>query len=160
MKIPYTIVNSFAVIDMYDRQVKGGNGAAVIFMNDKEQFDDNTQLEIASNFPELTEAVFVYPRDGTDADFGMRYWSPQRKCEYHITGHPTIAAMHSMVKKKHSNIIAGKDEYKLETKAGNVTLRIDFSGLKIYMGQIQPEFKDVTQDAEKEFLEIFEQTLD
>lgn len=144
MQIPYDIVNSFTVTDPITGKQVGGNGAAVIFAESKDQFTDEAQIEIAKSFPRLAEAVFVYPCKADErAGFGMRYWSPQRLCEYAITGHPTIAAACAMVLRKHKCLQDGKRDYVLETKAGLVPLSIDQKEAKVYMGQIQPLFQDI-----------------
>ena len=154
MNISYSIVNSFSVADAGTGEPIGGNGAAVVFMEAKDQFSDATQLEMAKRFPELCEAVFVYPGDGANADIGMRYWSPQRLCEYKITGHPTIAAAFAMLLHDHPSISRDRSDYRLETKAGNVVLRVDHENKKVFMGQIQPEFQDVPLEMEQEVREI------
>jgi len=156
MDLSYHIINSFTVVDSSTGKQKGGNGAVVLFAENKDQFSDDDQIEIAKNFPEYTEIVIVYPcPKGDAADFGMRYWSPQRLCEYSITGHPTIAAACGMVIHGHSSLASEKTSYVLETKAGLVTLDINSKEQKVYMGQIQPEFQDVLADDEREIHEIF-----
>lgn len=155
MEVPYYVVNSFSVIDPRTRQRIGGNGAAVVFMESASQFDDSLQIEIAKRFPQLTEAVFVHPCPPSDpADFGMRYWSPQRHCEYSITGHPTIAAMHAMLSHGHKSIVPGKTDYVLKTKAGNVSLSVGKDGL-VFMGQIEPRFQDIPSDMQPEIYDMF-----
>jgi PhzF family phenazine biosynthesis protein len=156
MEISYSIVNSFTVTNPDTRTQTGGNGAAVIFMDSKDQLTDETQIDIAKQFPKLTEAVFVYPcQQGDPADFGMRYWSPQRLCEYKITGHPTIAAAVAMMFHNHKSLTPDKVSYVLETKAGLVSLNINAHEQKVYMGQIQPEFQDIPPDMEQEIHEMF-----
>ncbi|MDD3181888.1 MAG: hypothetical protein PHD48_03680 [Alphaproteobacteria bacterium] len=91
MSLSYHIINSFTVADPETGKQKGGNGAVVLFVDSKDKFSDDDQIEIAKNFPEYTEIVIVYPcPKGDAADFGMRYWSPQRLCEYSIAAVKTI----------------------------------------------------------------------
>lgn len=152
MQISYSIVNSFSVSDPKTKKAIGGNGAAVIFAESASQFDDAAQLEIAKAFPDLTEAVFVYPCTSGSADIGMRYWSPQRFCEYSITGHPTIAAVVAMMLYDHPSLVSYRSEYVLETRAGNVALRVDAHSGKVLMGQVTPHFQDVPTEMEAEIL--------
>jgi len=156
VELPYSIVNSFTVTDPQTAKQVGGNAAAIIFLEDKDQLADQAQMGIAAKFPSLTEAVFVYPCPPDNAaDFGMRYWSPQRQCEYAITGHPTIAAACAMLFHDHNSLAADKTEYVLETKAGLVSLSINKHDSKVFMGQIQPVFQDVPVEMEEEVHEIF-----
>jgi trans-2,3-dihydro-3-hydroxyanthranilate isomerase len=107
----------FMQVDAFTTQPLGGNPCAIIF--DADDLDEATMLAVAREM-NLSETVFV--RRSTNADFGVRYFTPAE--EIPLAGHPTIATTAALVK---SGRLPLREDYtviSLELKVGPIKVEI------------------------------------
>jgi PhzF family phenazine biosynthesis protein len=74
-------------IDAFTDKLFSGNPAAVIPL--EKRIDDGLMQKIAME-NNLSETVFFVPTDSTDADFEIRWFTPE--VEINLCGHATLAS--------------------------------------------------------------------
>ena len=126
----FQVVNSFAAKEF------GGNPAGVF--TDAQLLKPDTMQAIARQM-NLVETVFVLPPELPEADFRLRYFTPEE--ELPVAGHPTIAACVALndIGRIHPEI---KQLYRIQTEKGVVKARLHGSGdeLIVFMELPAPVF--------------------
>src|SRR5947209_11758701 len=82
----------FFQVDAFAERPLTGNPAAVMPL--ERWLDDELMQAIAAE-NNLSETAFTVPRDGGDADFDLRWFTPAAEVE--LCGHATLAAGHILV---------------------------------------------------------------
>lgn len=114
--IPYWHVDAFA------SEAFTGNQAAVMVF--AEGFPDDATMQRIGDENNFAETAFLVPHDGTDADWQLRWFTPE--IEIGLCGHATMAAGHAMLAD------SGADEVRFLTrKAGVLTVRRAGSGYEV-----------------------------
>lgn len=136
MSYEFLVVNSFASLPF------GGNPAAV-FPN-AENLSKDTMQRIAKQL-NLVETVFVINMSLEQADFRLRYFTPNE--ELPVAGHPTIAAIRALIEVGSINL-SNKKTFNIVTGVGEQTISIDESSDEpvIVMQQPKPEYYPIIQD--------------
>lgn len=126
----FHVVNSFAARKF------GGNPAGVF--TDAQLLKPETMQAIARQM-NLVETVFVLPPALPEADFRLRYFTPEE--ELPVAGHPTIAACVALndIGRIHPEI---KQVYRIQTEKGVVNALLSGSGeeLTVFMELPAPAF--------------------
>lgn len=132
----FQVVNSFAAKEF------GGNPAGVF--TDAQLLKSDTMQAIARQM-NLVETVFVLPPSLPEADFRLRYFTPEE--ELPVAGHPTIAACVALndIGRIHPEI---KQVYRIETEKGVVNARLYGSGdeLNVFMELPAPVFGEAAAE--------------
>jgi trans-2,3-dihydro-3-hydroxyanthranilate isomerase len=141
----FIVVNAFADV------VFGGNPAAV-FPNASGL--DATKMKALARQLNLVETVFVLPAENAEADFQLRYFTPQG--EIPVAGHPTIAAWLALLQQ---GIVDAKERtsYTQVNQAGVQQIEIDCqngSSPIVTMKQPPPRFLD-TEVSVQQVADIF-----
>lgn len=134
----------FYVINSFAEKPFGGNPAAV-FVN-ADGLDESTMQMIARQL-NLVETVFVFSSKEQDADFELRYFTPQE--ELPIAGHPTIAAILALIRDKQIDI-EKQTKCTIKTKAGRkkINFGINKSNPLVIMEQPEPKFLSIINERE------------
>lgn len=136
MNYEFLVVNSFASLPF------GGNPAAV-FPN-ADNLSKDTMQRIAKQL-NLVETVFINSTSVEQADFRLRYFTPNE--ELPVAGHPTIAAIRALIEVGGINL-SQKKSFNIVTGAGEQAISIDESSGEpvIVMQQPTPEYYPIIQD--------------
>lgn len=132
----YYVANAFAL------KAFGGNPAGVfpnaVGLSDK-------QMQAVAKQLNLVETVFVFPASSDNADFQLRYFTPEK--ELPIAGHPTIAAW-SVLATVGLISLEAKTVYRQQTKAGiqEIIFEKSKNTPRILMQQPKPQFHSTILD--------------
>jgi trans-2,3-dihydro-3-hydroxyanthranilate isomerase len=138
----------FLWVDAFTGSRFGGNPCAVVLNADRLSAEEMQRIAGEMN---LSETAFI--RTSKKADFGARYFTPAEELPF--AGHPTIAAVHSLVHTGQVTCRDGRASISLELPAGVIPIDIESVNgrTKITMTQLAPKFLR-TYEAEP-VLEIF-----
>lgn len=110
------------VVDAFTTRPFGGNPAGVV--TEAEGVTPGEMQQIANEM-NLVETTFVLPPSEPDADFRIRYFTPQN--EVAIAGHPTIATIQALIDE--GKIQPDRtQQVRIETGAGVLPVDITASG--------------------------------
>jgi trans-2,3-dihydro-3-hydroxyanthranilate isomerase len=139
-------------VDVFTDKRFGGNPAGVV--PDARGLTDQQMIKIAREM-NLSETAFVIPLDNEDADYEVRFFTPEQEVD--LCGHATIGTFYGLAAKGY---IEGKDNIfsiNQKTKAGILPVEIYFENDKVdkvMMTQANPEFLFQIEDL-GELAEIF-----
>ena len=126
MRIPFAQVDAFADAPF------GGNPAAVMPLS--AWLDDDLLQRIAAE-NNLSETAFIVPAADDDADFDLRWFTPQS--EVALCGHATLASGHFVLSSD-----AARDRVRFATrKAGVLTVERQGSGYALALPAWKPDPK-------------------
>jgi trans-2,3-dihydro-3-hydroxyanthranilate isomerase len=116
MRLPYV------TLDVFTDQSFAGNPLAVVFEAD--DLDDAVMQAIAAEF-NLSETVFVTEPRGSDADYGLRIFTPREELPF--AGHPTVGSAVALALKLDAPV--GKTKrFVLEETIGDITADARING--------------------------------
>jgi trans-2,3-dihydro-3-hydroxyanthranilate isomerase len=122
----------FYWIDAFTDKKLGGNPCAVLL--NTENLSAQTMQMIAKEMT-ISETSFI--RRSKTADFGARYFTPQRELPF--AGHPTIATVCALIE---AGLLKDKTKVTLELPAGIIPIEISKKAElpEITMSQLSPKF--------------------
>jgi len=138
MKIKVKRVNAFT------DKLSGGNPAGVVLLDNFDLSDK--QMSYVSKVLDVSETAFVCP--GLKSDYIVRFFSPE--VEVDLCGHATIATFFTMA----SLGLISKRKVNQETKAGILTVEIDFNENKKVKRVIMHQGKAILKDIYLDILNI------
>jgi PhzF family phenazine biosynthesis protein len=125
----------FDWVDAFTTEKFGGNGCVVVHGADEVSFDHRVALVRETS---LAECAYLIHSDL--ADFGVRYYLADK--EIPMAGHPTIATVASLLKRRMVALKDARASFTLEVGAGVMPIEVDTRGdhAVITMTQARPEF--------------------
>lgn len=129
-------------LDAFAESKGGGNPAGVVLHAD--DFSDEQMLRI-SKIVGFSETAFV--SSSQKADFRVRFFTPTEEVDF--CGHATIGTFYLLY---HLGILEA-GEYKQETKAGVLSVKIESDGL-VTMEQAMPRFSEKLTKRDEKFAEV------
>ena len=106
-------------VDAFTTVPFGGNPAGVVI--DAVGLTEREMQKIANEM-NLVETTFIFPPTNSDADYLIRYFTPQS--EVAVAGHPTIATIHALIEEGKILINKLPQQIKVETGAGILLVEI------------------------------------
>ncbi|MGG3641635.1 PhzF family phenazine biosynthesis isomerase [Bacillus gobiensis] len=119
--------------DAFSRQPNMGNPAGVVLTEGLSE----EEMQLIAKKVGFNETAF--PMKSEKADVRIRYFTPGH--EINLCGHATMASIYAL---KTRNLLADKNEFTIETKAGVLPVKIEAGhedDFAITMQQAAPEFK-------------------
>lgn len=136
MKVEVYTLNAFS-------EAKGGGNPAGVVL-DADELTESQMLEI-SKIVGFSETAFVMR--SSKADFCVRFFTPTEEVDF--CGHATIATFYLLF---HLGILK-RGEYKQETKAGILAVKIESDGL-VTMEQATPRFNEKLTTRNDDFAKV------
>lgn len=130
---------SIKIVDAFTTKPFGGNPAGVV--TDASGLTPAEMQKIANEI-NLTETTFVFPPNDSNADFLIRYYTPQS--EVAVAGHPTIATIHALIDDGKIQLKNKLQQVQVETGAGVLPVEINVSSASNYtitMTMATPKFE-------------------
>lgn len=131
---------SIKIVDAFTTKPFGGNPAGVVA--DASGLTPAEMQKIANEM-NLTETTFVFPPNDPNADFLIRYYTPQN--EVAVAGHPTIATIHALIEEGKIPLKNKPHQVRVETGAGVLPVEINVASAGNYtitMTMATPKFED------------------
>lgn len=119
----------FFQVDAFADKPLTGNPAAVMPLD--HWLEDGLMQAIAAE-NNLSETAFTVPREGGDADFDLRWFTPAT--EVKLCGHATLAAAHILIR---------GDQVRFSTRSGVLTVRRDNDLLQLDLPASPVEPRDI-----------------
>jgi PhzF family phenazine biosynthesis protein len=131
-----TIGRTIRHVDAFTTTPLEGNPAAVV---DGQGLSTETMQRIALN-QHLSETVFLLPAQSPENHAHIRIFTPGTELPF--AGHPTIAAVHTLISEGTVRLGAG-ESLRLETGAGVIPVEASAAEPTLYtMTQASPQFRD------------------
>lgn len=127
----------FFQIDAFTSRLFGGNPAGVVPL---ETWLPDPVLQNIAMENNLSETAFFQPSAANDADFNLRWFTPNMEMD--LCGHATLAAAH--VLKRHLNFAA--DHIRFATKSGPLAVTVEGDRLVLDFPARRGRRNDVTLD--------------
>lgn len=120
-------------VDAFARSLFSGNPAAVIPLDHFPETQLMQQIALENN---LSETVFIVPADGTDADYNIRWFTPE--VEINLCGHATLASAYVLF-----NLLGfKKDIIRFHSKSGLLSVTQEGDRITMDFPSWKPERVD------------------
>ncbi|EGW38764.1 phenazine biosynthesis PhzF family protein [Desulfosporosinus sp. OT] len=99
-------------------------------------------MQKIANEMNLVETTFVFPPNESNADFSIRYFTPQN--EVAVASHPTIATIHALIEEGKIKLSVNTHQVQVETGAGVLPVDINVAeagNYNITMTMATPKFE-------------------
>jgi PhzF family phenazine biosynthesis protein len=126
----------FAKIDAFASSSSSGNPAAVVYLDAPDELSDDEMLQLAKELKGfVSEVGYVYA--GTDTDYRLRYFSPEREIAF--CGHATIAILNDIL--ANNKDMQARPMLSIETQTDHLMAENRYgSERSVYISAPLPEF--------------------